>query len=88
MIPGIVRSMENDAKQTKRGSRVLRFAVSGALLVAPLGVAACGGGNHAHPNEPAHVDEPASDTTQTGQPEEEIPEDEHVNVGPDENAGE
>jgi hypothetical protein len=58
-------------KERKIGSRVLRFAVSGALLVLPLG--GCGeDDDDVHVNEPApepvHVNEPAQPTPSTPPP--------------------
>ena len=47
--------MNDDSK--RRAGRVLRFAVSGALLVS--GPLACGGSTeHTHTNEPVHTNEP------------------------------
>ncbi|MCZ7683999.1 MAG: hypothetical protein M5U28_36605 [Sandaracinaceae bacterium] len=39
--------------ENKRGSRVLRFAVTGALLAAPLATACGGDDDHVYVNEPA-----------------------------------
>lgn len=69
-----------------RGGRILRFAVSGALLVAPAaGLAACGGAE-THSNEPAPVDtnEPAPEAHVNEPMEDEVNEpapadDVHVN---------
>lgn len=55
--------------------RVLRFAVGGALLVAPLAVG-CGGGSATEEhtvNEPAHVNEPAEAPPAEEAPAEEAP---------------
>jgi hypothetical protein len=70
-----------DAK-TKRTSRTLRFAVSGALLVAPL--VGCGGSSeHAEEaEEETHVNVPAAhEETSETPPENETP---TVNEGPSE----